>query len=78
MNPPSAAPEKRLFFVGPFIKTDLLISWLEQHGITATQDPVDPSLPDDGDLDREMRVFVPAADYEAAYQHFFAERGDEL
>ena len=78
MSTPDAAPERREFFVGPFIKTDLLISWLEQHGIGATSEFVDLSRPDDGDLDRDVRVFVPGVDYDRAYQLFFAEREDEI
>lgn len=76
--PPDANGGRREFFTGPFIKTDLLISWLEKHGIAATSEFVDPSQPDDGDLDREVRVFVSGTDYERAYQLFFAERQDEL
>jgi hypothetical protein len=68
----------REFFVGQYIKTDLLVSWLEQHGISATSEFVDPTRPDDGDLSREVRVLVAAADYPRAHQLFFTEREDEL
>lgn len=69
----------RHFFTGPRIKTDLLVVWLEKHGIPATTEWVDPSLPeDDEDLDREARVLVPEADYPRAWQLFFADRQDEL
>jgi hypothetical protein len=68
----------RLFFTGPVIKTDLLVTWLEKHGIAATWQFVDPGAPDDGDLSREVHVYVPEADYDRAYQLFFAEREDEL
>lgn len=78
MSFPAGESPPREFFVGPFIKTDLLISWLEQHGIAATSEFVDPTRPDDGDLDREVRVWVPAADFDRAYQLFFADRQDEL
>ena len=71
-------PGQRLFFVGPFIKTDLLVSWLENHGIAATSEFVDGKQVEDGDLDRESRVYVPEADYDRAYQLFFADRQDEL
>ncbi|MSU32874.1 MAG: hypothetical protein EXS25_09515 [Pedosphaera sp.] len=74
MNPPLM----RHFFTGEIIKTELLEVWLEKHGIRATSEMVDPSLPDDGDLSREVRVLVPEADYDRAYQLFFAEREDEL
>lgn len=78
MSPPEPASARREFFVGPFIKTDLLVSWLEQHGIAGGSEFVDPGLPDDGDLDRECRVWVPAADYDRAYLLFFTDRGDEI
>ncbi|MBM3900720.1 MAG: hypothetical protein FJ379_01295 [Verrucomicrobia bacterium] len=67
----------RHFFIGPFIKTDLLVTWLEKHGIDARMEPVDPSA-DDLDLGREMRVLVAETDYDRAHQLFFEERQDEL
>lgn len=68
----------REFFTGPLIKTELLVTWLEKHQIAATSEFVDPNAPDDGDLDREVRVRVPEADYDRAWNLFFAERQDEL
>jgi hypothetical protein len=68
----------KLFYTGPVINTEMLIVMLEKHGIIATQEFVDPTAPDDDDLSRQARVFVPEADYERAYQLFFAEREDEL
>ena len=78
MTVPGPTPALREFFTGPFIKTDLLVSWLEQHGIAATSEFVDADRPDDGDLGREARVLVPVADYDRAYQLFFTDRGDEI
>ncbi len=60
------------------VKTELLVTMLEKHGIAATQEFVDPAAPDDGDLDRPARVLVPEADFERAFQLFYAERQDEL
>ena len=68
----------KLFFTGPVVKTELLVVMLEKHGIAATQEFTDPTVPDDGDLNREARVFVPEADYDRAHQLFYAEREDEL
>ncbi len=68
----------RQFFTGHVIKTELLVEWLAKHGIEARQEWVDPSAPDDGDLSREANVLVPEADYDRAYQLFFAEREDEI
>jgi len=66
------------FFTGPVIKTELLVVMLEKHGIAATQEFVDPTAPDDGDLDRPANVLVPETDYERARELFFTEREDEL
>jgi hypothetical protein len=68
----------KLFYTGPAINTEMLIVMLEKHGIIATEEFVDPTLPDDGDLNRLAKVLVPEKDYDRAYQLFYAERGDEL
>ena len=68
----------KTFFTGPVVKTELLVLMLERHGIAATQEFTDPTAPDDGDLNREARVLVPEADYDRAWQLFYAEREDEL
>jgi hypothetical protein len=56
----------------------MLIVMLEKHGIIGTQEFADPAAPDDGDLNRLAKVFVPEADYARAHQLFYAEREDEL
>ena len=69
----------RSFFTGPRVSAELLVVWLEKHGIAASTECTDPVAPDDDDdLDREMRVLVPEADYDRAHGLFFAERQDEL
>ena len=68
----------KLFFTGPVVKTELMVVMLEKHGIAATQEFVDPTAPDDGDLSQPANVFVPEADYDRAHQLFFTEREDEL
>jgi hypothetical protein len=68
----------REFFTGPVIKTELLVVWLEKHGIAAVQEFTDPEAPDDGDLDREAKVLLPEADYDRAWRLFYADRQDEL
>lgn len=74
MHPPSM----RHFFTGPVIKTELLVAWLEKHGVAAEQVFTDPSRPPDDDLDREAEVRVADVDYDRAHQLFFSEREDEL
>lgn len=68
----------KLFYTGPVINAEMLVVMLEKQGIAATQEFVDPEVSDDGDLNRPARVLVTEADYERAYQLFYAERQDEL
>jgi hypothetical protein len=68
----------RLFYTGPVVNTEMLVVMLEKHGITAAQEFADPDAPDDGDLSRPAKVFVPEADYDRAHRLFYAEREDEL
>ena len=68
----------KLFYTGPVVNAEMLVVMLEKHGITATQEFVDPSLPDDGDLSRPAKVFVPEADHDRAHKLFYSEREDEL
>ena len=68
----------KLFYTGPVVNTEMLVVMLEKHGIQATQESEDPSLPDDGDLSRPARVLVPEPDYDRAYRLFYTEREDEL
>lgn len=68
----------KLFYTGPLVNAELLQAMLEKHGIAATQAFVEPDVPDDGDLNRPAKVFVPETDYERAHRLFYAEREDEL
>ena len=68
----------KLFYTGPLVNVEMLIVMLEKHGIAATQEFVDLSLPDDGDLNRLAKVLVPEADYDRAHRLFYSEREDEL
>lgn len=66
------------FYTGPAINAETLVMMLEKHGIAATQEFVEPGPPDDADLNRPANVLVPEADFDRAYQLFYAEREDEL
>lgn len=68
----------KLFYTGPVVNAEMLVMMLEKHGIIATQEFEDPTLPEDDDLSRPAQVFVPEADYDRAHQLFYAEREDEL
>jgi len=68
----------KLFYTGPVINAEMLVVMLEKHGIIATQEFADPALPDDGDLNRPAKVFVPEADYDRAHTLFYKDREDEL
>ena len=67
-------PLVKLFYTGPVVNTEMLVVMLEKHGISATQEFVDPATPDDGDLSRPAKVLVPEADYERAHRLFYAGR----
>ena len=73
----------RHFFTGPWIKCELLQTWLEKHGIESTVELVEPITGeptplDSEDLDREVRILVPEADFSRAHDLFFTEREGEL
>jgi hypothetical protein len=68
----------KLFYTGPVINTEMLVMMLEKHGIKATQEFVDSSQTDDGDLNRPAKVFVPEPDYDRAYELFYGEKEGEL
>ena len=68
----------KLFYTGPWINVEMLIVMLEKHQIAATHEWVEPGEPDNEDLNRLAEVFVPDADYDRAYQLFYADRQDEL
>jgi hypothetical protein len=68
----------KLLYTGPVVNTEMLVVMLDKHGIAATQEFVDPALPDDGDLSRPARVLVAEADFDKAHRLFFTEREDEL
>ena len=68
----------KLFYTGPVVNTEMLIVMLDKHGIAATQEFAEPSLPDDGDLNRLAKVFVSEADFPRAHELFYTEREDEL
>ena len=66
----------KLFYTGPVINVEMLVVMLEKHGIAATQE-LDPAASPE-DLNATAKVFVPEADYDRAFQLFYAEREDEL
>ncbi len=68
----------KLFYTGPVVNTEMLMVMLDRHGIQATQEFEDPSLPDDGDLNRLAKVYVPGETFDRAHRLFYAEREDEL
>jgi hypothetical protein len=68
----------KLLYTGPLVNAELLVVMLEKHGIAATQQFVDPALPDDGDLNRETQVLVPDADHARAHRLFYEDKENEL
>jgi hypothetical protein len=67
----------KLFYTGPVINAEMLVVMLEKHGIAAVQEFTDEAG-DSEDLSRPAKVLVPEADYDRAWQLFYAEREDEL
>ena len=67
----------KLFYTGPLVNAEMLVTMLEKHGIAATQ-AFESDLPDDGDLKRITKVLVPESDYDRAHKLFYADREDEL
>lgn len=68
----------KLFYTGPVINTEMLVSMLENHGIAAAQEIMAGESADEDDLNRMAEVFVAEADYDRAHQLFYAEREGEL
>lgn len=68
----------KIFYTGPLVNAEMLVMMLEKHGLSATQEFVDSTQPDDGDLNRLTNVSLPDDQYDRAYQLFYAERQDEL
>jgi hypothetical protein len=68
----------KLFYTGPTVNAELLLAMLEKHGIAGRQEWVRPEDPDEGDLNRPARILVEEADYDRAFQLFYAERADEI
>jgi hypothetical protein len=67
----------KLFYTGQLVNAELLVMMLEKHDIAATQEFVDADG-DEFDLNRMTKVLVPEADYDRAYQLFYAEKEGEL
>lgn len=65
------------FFTGDLVKAEMLVMMLEKHGIAARHELVDANS-DPDDLGSQAHVFVDEAEYDRAYQLFYAERQDEL
>ena len=68
----------RLFYTGQFINVELLEVMLEKHGIDSAHEFTDDDPGDDDELSRQTKVYVPEADYDRAYQLFYADREDEI
>jgi hypothetical protein len=71
-------PRMKLFYTGPVINTEMLVTMLEKHGIPATQEIAAGESDDENDLSRAAHVFVPEAEYDRAHRLFYADREDEL
>jgi hypothetical protein len=66
----------KLFYTGPAINAEMLVTMLEKHGICAEQRTSKGADPED--LGAEAEVLVPEEEFERARQLFYSEREDEL
>ncbi len=71
----------KLFYTGPLVNAELLVMMLENHGIPATQEFANTTVPeweDAEDLSRLTKILVAEADYDRAHRLIYTEREDEL
>jgi hypothetical protein len=68
----------RLFHTAPVNDAELLAVMLEKHDIPAKEEVVEPMPDGEDEFSRPVKVFVPEADYDRAYQLFFGDSEDEL
>ena len=68
----------RLFHTCPVNDAELLVVMLSRHEIEAKERIVEPMPEGEDEFSRPVKVFVPEADYDRAYQLFFGDREDEL
>ena len=68
----------KLFYTGPLVNAEMLVSMLEKHAIAAAQKFADALDGDVDDLSRPTQVWVPELDYDRAHRLFYTEREDEL
>ena len=68
----------RLFHTAPVNDAELLAVMLRKHEIEAKEEMVEPMPEGEDEFSRPVKVFVPEADYDRAYQLFFGHSEDEL
>ena len=68
----------RLFHTAPVNDAELLAVMLGKHEIEAKEEMVEPMPEGEDEFSRPVKVFVPEADYDRAYQLFFEASEDEL
>ena len=68
----------RLFHTAPVNDAELLAVMLEKHDIPTKEEIVEPMPEGEDEFSRPVKVFVPEADFDRAYQLFFGDSEDEL
>ena len=68
----------RHFHTAPVNDAELLAVMLGKHEIEAKEEMIDPMPEGEDEFSRPVKVFVPEADYDRAYQLFFGDSEDEL
>jgi hypothetical protein len=67
----------KLFYTGPIESAELLSVLMAHPHIPFTTEKEDPDLPED-DLNQYVRVFVPEAEYDRAYEVFHGDKPGEI
>ncbi len=68
----------RLLHTCPVHNAELMAVMLENHGIPATEKPIEPMPEGEDEFSRPVEVYVAEADYEKAHRLFFEDSEDEL
>ena len=69
---------KKLFHTCPVNDAELLAVMLGKQEIAATEEMLEPMPEGEDEFSRPVKVFVPEANYDRAYQLFFGDSENEL
>ncbi len=67
-----------MFDTCPVNDAELLVVMLSRHEIVAKEEIIEPMPEGEDEFSRPVKVFVPEADYDRAYELFFGDSENEL